>query len=88
KLIPVYSELKKKNIEIIGFSLDTDSKTYNDKTSVFPWVDITELKGWNSSFVETYNVHATPTFFILDEKNKIIDKPDHVQDVLQYFNLK
>ncbi|MBS1573645.1 MAG: TlpA family protein disulfide reductase [Bacteroidetes bacterium] len=88
KLIPIYTELKKRNVEIIGFSLDTDNKTYTDKTSVFPWVDTTELKGWNSNFVETYNVHATPTFFILDEKNKIIDKPDHVQDVLQYFNLK
>ena len=83
-----YNNLKKMNIEVIAFSLDADKAVYLQKASVFPWVNTSELKGWNSEFVQTYNVHATPTFFILDENNKIVDKPDHVQDVLKYFNLK
>lgn len=88
KLLPIYSELKKKNIEVVGFSLDNDLGVYKSKASVFPWINTSELKGWNSSFVETYNVHATPTYFILDENDKIVEKPDHVQDVINYFNLK
>ena len=30
-----------------------------------------------SSYVDTYNVHATPTFYIVDAKNKIIANPDN-----------
>lgn len=88
KFIPIYDDLKKLNVEIVGFSLDTDKGIYDNKTSAYPWVNVSELKGWNSSFVETYNIHATPTYFILDADDKIVDKPDHIQDVLQYFNLK
>ncbi|MBS1549065.1 MAG: TlpA family protein disulfide reductase [Bacteroidetes bacterium] len=88
KLLKIYSELKKLGVEIIGLSLDQDSKVYHSKAEAYPWVNSSELKGWNSSFVDVYNVHATPTYFILDEKNKIVNKPDHVQDVLSFFNIK
>ena len=53
-----------------------------------PWINDSELRGWNSSYPETYNVHATPSYFILDANNKIISKPDHANDVLEYFKLK
>ncbi|SHM22773.1 TlpA family protein disulfide reductase [Chryseobacterium polytrichastri] len=88
KLLEKYNELKGKNIQIVGLSLDTDKDSYSKKISVFPWINDSELKGWNSSYVDTYNVHATPTYFILDANNKIISKPDHVGDVLEYFKIK
>lgn len=82
KLLEKYKELKKKNIEVIALSLDTEKEVYTKKIAAFPWVNDTELRGWNSSFTETYNIHATPTYFILDSNNVIISKPDHVGDVL------
>lgn len=88
KLLTKYNDLKSKNIQIVGFSMDVDKDSYNKKIAAFPWVNDSELKGWNSSYVDTYNVHATPTYFILDANNKIINRPEHVADVLQYFNLK
>jgi len=51
-------------------------------------VNDSELRGWNSSYTDLYNIHATPTYFILDANNKIISKPDHVGDVLEYFKVK
>ena len=36
---------------------------------------------------ETYNINATPTYFILDADNKIISKPNHVADVLEYLKV-
>ena len=88
KLLAKYNDLKSRNIQVIGLSLDVDKDSYTKKIAAFPWVNDSELKGWNSSYVDTYNVHATPTYFILDANNKIINKPEHVADVLQYFSLK
>ncbi len=88
KLLEKYNDLKAKNIQIVGLSLDTDKASYTQKIAAFPWINDSELRGWNSSYVDTYNVHATPTYFILDANNKIINKPDHVGNVLEYFKLK
>lgn len=88
QLLAKYNNLKAKNIQVIGLSLDVDKDSYTKKISAFPWVNDTELRGWNSSYTDTYNVHATPTYFILDANNKIISKPEHVGDVLEYFKLK
>ena len=88
QLLAKYKDMKTKNIEVVAFSLDTDKEAYSKKIAAFPWINDSELKGWNSSFTEKYNIHATPTYFILDANNKIINKPDHVGDVLEYFKLK
>jgi len=68
-----YKKLKQKNIEVVAFALDTDMKLYKEKTAPLPWINDTELKGWQSSYAETYNVHATPTYYVLDKNNKIIE---------------
>ena len=88
QLLEKYNDLKAKNIQVVGFSLDVDKDSYTKKIAAFPWVNDSELKGWNSSYVDAYNIHATPTYFILDANNKIINKPDHVGDVLEYFKAK
>ncbi|WP_027387064.1 peroxiredoxin family protein [Chryseobacterium gregarium] len=88
QLLAKYNDLKAKNIQVVGLSLDMDKDSYSKKISAFPWVNDSELRGWNSTYAETYNVHATPTYFILDANNKIISKPEHVGDVLEYFKLK
>lgn len=88
QLLAKYNDLKAKNIQVVGLSLDSDKDSYSKKISAFPWVNDSELSGWNSTYADTYNVHATPTYFILDANNKIISKPEHVGDVLEYFKLK
>ncbi|UZT96923.1 TlpA disulfide reductase family protein [Chryseobacterium fluminis] len=87
QLLAKYNSLKAKNIQVIGLSMDIDKDSYTKKISAFPWINDSELRGWNSTYSETYNVHATPTYFILDANNKIISRPDHVGDVLEYFKL-
>lgn len=88
KLLEKYNDMKAKNIQIIGLSLDSDKESYTKKIAALPWINDSELRGWNSSYAETYNVHATPSYFILDANNKIISKPEHVGDVLTDLNLK
>ncbi len=88
KLLAKYNDLKAKNIQVVGLSLDVDKDSWSKKIAAFPWVNDSEFRGWNSSYADLYNIHATPTYFILDANNKIINKPEHVGDVLEYFKLK
>jgi len=87
KLIEKYNAIKSQNAEVIAFSLDSEKANYDAKVKSLPWSNDTELKGWYSSFAETYNVRATPTYFVLDANNKIIAKPDHAADVISYLKL-
>ncbi len=82
-----YKKMRAQNIQVIALSLDNDKEAYENKVKGLPWINDTELKGWNSSYVEQYNVHATPTYFVLDADNKIIAKPDHAVDVISFLKL-
>lgn len=88
KLIEKYAQMKAQNIQIIGLSVDNDKDSYERRIKDLPWINDAQLRGWNSTYAETYNVHATPTYYILDQDNKIIAKPNHVGDVLNFLNLK
>jgi thiol-disulfide isomerase/thioredoxin len=87
KIIEKYSAMKSMNVEVIALSLDNEKESYENKVNMLPWINDTELKGWNSSYAETYNIRATPTYFILDKTNKIIAKPDHAADVISFLKL-
>lgn len=88
EMLSKYSILKSKNIEVVGLSLDTDSKSYSEKVKLLPWINDTELKGWYSTYVDTYNIHATPTFYVLDNQNKIIATPINFTETLEFLGLK
>ncbi|MDO5614580.1 MAG: TlpA disulfide reductase family protein [Cruoricaptor ignavus] len=88
KFIPHYQEFKKNNIEIIGLSFDADKPSFEAKAKMYPWISDSELKGWYSSAAELYNVHATPSYFILDANNVIISKPNHFNDIIEYLGVK
>lgn len=83
-----YGVLKSRNIEVVGLSLDTDAKNYMEKARLLPWVNDAELKGWYSSYAEKLNVHATPTFYLVDQNNTILANPEHFSDVLAFLGIK
>lgn len=87
-ILAQYKILKAQNTEVIGFSLDTDKAAYENKVNALPWINDSELRGWNSSYGETYNVSATPTYYILDTNNKIIAKPDNISEVFSFLGVK
>ena len=87
KLLEKYDKLKAQNIEIVGLSLDSNLDEFKSKANLYPWINDSEGKGWYSSYGETYNIVATPTYFVLDANNVILSKPNHVGDVLEYLKV-
>ncbi|HAY3564210.1 TPA: TlpA family protein disulfide reductase [Elizabethkingia meningoseptica] len=88
KIIESYKALQANGVQVIGLSLDADATSYNNRAKSLPWINDSELKGWNSSVSETYNVHATPMYFLLDASNKIIAKPNNFSEALSLIKVK
>jgi thiol-disulfide isomerase/thioredoxin len=77
QMMPGLNEFALKNpgIKVLAVSLDEDqiaflqfSKEYNNM------LHFCDFKKWNSDPVVKYNIVATPSFFLLDNERRIIDK--------------
>lgn len=87
KAVPVlkanYTGWKKKGIEIIGISLDTDSLVWKEylHDEQITWINLCDLKGWDSEIIKSYKIHKTPDFYILDKEGRIISHPKSLNEL-------
>ncbi|WP_405610710.1 TlpA family protein disulfide reductase [Polaribacter sp. Asnod1-A03] len=84
----LHSFLKEnKAVEVIAFALEDDEFGWkNYKTNLPNWHHVLGLKKWQNKIARTYNINATPTYFILDKDKKIIAKPESLEDVKTFIN--
>jgi peroxiredoxin len=80
-----YDSQKPKRIEILAVSLDTDKQSWLDfiKTGKYGWINVCDLKGFNSPAADAYNIYATPTMFLLDRNKTILAKPISYRELEQ-----
>lgn len=73
----VYSDYSAKGFDVIGIALDADSAEFNKsiQENAIPWRCYSEFIGWGATVAKTYQVRSTPTFFLLDDRLRIIGKP-------------
>ena len=74
--VKLYNKYKDKGFEIVGISLDRDkdawiSRIEKDKLS---WVQMSDLKAWNSEAAYLYNIKYIPGTILLDKDGVIIAK--------------
>ncbi len=86
QLIPKFAEFyqsQKDQLEVISISLDTSRVEMNAFLDpINPgWINMAEFKGWDGKAAIDYGIHATPTFFLLDENKKIIGQLDTVNEL-------
>lgn len=64
----------KKGYEIIGISLDNNAAAWKKATTTLgmTWIQLSDLKGWQSSAAGLYGIHAIPANVLLDPKGSII----------------
>lgn len=75
-VVRMYNKYKDKGFEIYGVSLDESKDKWlgaiaKDKLT---WPHVSDLKGWNSSAAQKYNIQAIPQTVLLDKEGKIIAK--------------
>jgi hypothetical protein len=83
ELIKLTTGHEKNEIQLIYISLDTEVDEWKESISKLPtsWIKFSELKSWESKSTEIFQVHKTPSFYILDQKSTIISKPKNVDEL-------
>ena len=73
-VVAAYEEFKLKNFTILGVSLDDDKEDWLEavKQDKLNWLQISDLKKWESTVVNSYQIQGIPFNVLLDPTGKII----------------
>ena len=73
-VVAAFEEFKLKNFTILGVSLDDDKDDWLEavKQDKLNWLQISDLKKWESTVVNTYQIQGIPFNVLLDPTGKII----------------
>ncbi len=75
-LVKAYQELKGKDFEVVGVSLDESQKGWEmavEKDGL-PWIHVSDLKGWKNSVAAMYGISAVPQSILIDPQGVVIAK--------------
>lgn len=75
----LYEKWKTHGLEVVFVSLDEDQQNFKNFTSIFPFISVCDYQKWDSPSAQAYHVFATPTLFLLDNKQKIMLRPNSAQ---------
>lgn len=84
-LLKAYNQLKNKNFEIVGVSLDETKAAWLGavKQDGMPWIQVSDLKGFKSDVAVKYGISAIPQNFLINPQGVIIAKNLRGEDVDQ-----
>ncbi len=70
----IYEKYNSKGLEILGLSLDHNKDKWLGAIEKYnmPWIQVSDLKGWECEVAKLYNVTGIPRVFLLDKEGKII----------------
>ncbi|WP_238387251.1 TlpA disulfide reductase family protein [Sphingobacterium olei] len=75
-LLKTYNELKDKNFEIVGVSLDESKAAWLKAVEQdgMPWIQVSDLKGFKTDIAVKYGITAIPQNFLINPEGVIIAK--------------
>ncbi|PTS92380.1 alkyl hydroperoxide reductase [Pedobacter sp. HMWF019] len=82
-LLKAYNQLKDKNFEVVGVSLDDTKAAWLNavKQDGMPWIQVSDLKGFKSDLAVKYGISAIPQNFLINPEGVIIAKNLRGEDV-------
>ena len=86
--MPVFYDFIKNipNVKVIAVGLEEQKSGWEEMTRNWNgFINILDLKKWDSQRAKLYGVTAIPSFFVLDKNKKIIGKPDNVEELKRMF---
>ena len=75
-MVELYDKYKDKGLGIIGISLDEDSDAWKAATQQLniPWVQMSDLKGWENVIAKHFYVTSIPHTIVVDQQGKILKR--------------
>lgn len=82
-LLNLYNKYKNKSFTVVGVSLDTDHSAWVKAISTLklPWVQMSDLRGWQSEAARLCNVRAIPQTILIDRNGTIIARNPSLTDL-------
>lgn len=82
-LLKAYAELKDKNFEIVGVSLDDKKESWLGavKADNLPWTQVSDVKGFKTEIAVRFGISAIPQNVLIDPDGKVIAKDLRGEDV-------
>jgi thiol-disulfide isomerase/thioredoxin len=82
-LLKAYNELKSKNFEIVGVSLDDKKASWLQAVEIdkMPWTQVSDVKGFKTEVAVRYGITAIPQNVLLDPQGNVIAKDLRGEDV-------
>lgn len=81
--------LAKNKAKVIAIGLEDEPYGWKNLTYDYPQFTHVYGKGkWKNKISQSYNISATPTYFILDKDKKIVSKPSNFEELKLYFQNK
>ncbi|WP_342647178.1 TlpA disulfide reductase family protein [Mucilaginibacter sp. CSA2-8R] len=76
ELVKIYNQFKEKPFIILGVSLDKERRFWVAaiKKDKLPWLQVSDLKQWNSAIAQLYGVQAIPQNFLISPDGKLVVK--------------
>ena len=75
---------KNSNIKVIAIGLENDTLSWKKEAAKLPGFEHAIALGkWESEYAKLYDIHATPSYFILDTDKHIIAKPENDKEVIK-----
>ena len=77
----------RKDFNVVAIGLETEKYPWSSEHQYYPeFIHGLKLQKWNNPVVKLYHLHATPTFFILNNTGEIIAEPYEVKDLEKYIS--
>ena len=78
--------------KVIAYALEKEDFEWNEFTKqLYGWhnaIGLNPKDKWDNKLVtETYQVHATPSYFVLDGNKKIVAKPNDLGVIKKYYTI-
>lgn len=75
-LIQAFNTFEKKNFTIVGISLDDNNDRWQKaiKDLRMPWIQLSDLKDWDTELVHHYGIRGIPYTLLIDPSGRIIAK--------------
>lgn len=76
------------SLEIFAISLDVSPEVWLEavrKAGFEFYHNLCDLKAWNGTAAQDYNVYATPTLFLMDRERRLVAKPLSLEEVKNNF---
>jgi thiol-disulfide isomerase/thioredoxin len=72
-------------VKVLAMGLEDDDVTWKKESVKLPgFIHGIALGKWESPYADIYDIHQTPTYYILDSEKRIVAKPDDYQEVIKF----